>query len=180
MRYLFGMLMAVMLCSCDCEEYFACRDSSTLVGTDELLENVWLQVPNVLSDKEFSHILVHTFPLDSFDLPAIVAFEFEIEIDNGFTYSTSDTSFIATNGRYISIPQDDMYEIGQYREGYASYSFRLFLEDLEGFIGVEDGELLLVTCERLGSGLVGDRECRFSQQIFPCDGFCPPAHICFN
>ena len=165
MKYLFGLLVIMMFWSCDCEDNYACRDRSTLIGNEELMDSIWLQVPNVLSKEEVGHIVVHTYPLDDFELPAIVGFEFGIVIENGFSYSTSDASFIAMDGRSIVIPQEDMYENGQYIEGYASYSFRLFLEGLDGFIGIEDGEILLVTCETLNSGSVGDSECRFSNQI---------------
>ena len=180
MRYLIGMLVLLLIWSCDCEENYACRDLTALVGTNELLDSIWLQVPNVLSDEELSHVLVHTFSLDGFDMPAIVAFDFEISIDDGFSYQTSDTCFIAKNGRYITVPQDIMYENSNYIEGYASYSLKIFLDDTEGYIGIVDGEILLVTCERFNSGAIGDKECRFAFQIFPPSGFSdgPSSLIC--
>jgi|GEM_PF-6819020 len=175
MKYLLGVMMFFFL-GCSCDEKYICNESGTFTGSQDLLDSVWMTIPNIVSDESTSYTVITLDSTNDLLTPTIESFTFTIKINDELSYQTSNHNFIQYGNR-LQIPRDSIFGQNEFVNSKAIFDISISLIGEDGFIGVEDAGLLMLTCETINSGNVNDADCRYPFQIL-ANGFGEPVGPC--
>lgn len=162
------LVIITFMTSCDCDRELACDSIANFQDDNNVLDSISLVIPNAVLNEEVVFNFVHIGQIGFGEPKRIESYEFELDMDDVFSFSTSDSAFIINGsiGSQITIPKDLILQGANFTEGYADFVIKLFIEGESGFIALS-GEVLFVTCASLNSDEVDAKDCRYSYDLIP-------------
>lgn len=120
-------------------------------------------MPNVLVKEEVSFNLVHIDHWNAFKEVELLAYQFELTLDDSNTYESSDMSFVHNND-VIIIPLSEVFLNSQFEEGINDFSLKLIMNAALEPIEI-DGQFIFTSCYSILNGDIDTKNCRFSGYI---------------